>query len=60
MTPKFTIHHNAVHLGRVRFTPTQVEQLIRLFSREGAWDLFDDICAARDALVGGWELDTAA
>lgn len=57
---RFTITHGAVTLGRVRFTDAQVKQLIRLFSREGAWDLFDDLAAARDALVGGWKLEDAA
>ena len=41
----------AVRLGVVRLGPDVVEELLNLFSREGAWPLFDDLSAAASGLT---------
>jgi hypothetical protein len=41
----------AVRLGVARLGPEIVAELLRLFERERAWGLFDDLCAAADGLT---------
>lgn len=47
----FTRSGDVVFWRTARLTPEAVEQLMALFQRERAWDLFDALQFARDGAV---------